>query len=106
MQEVVLGWSEEKFQQEVLALAKATGWGLRYHTHDSRRSAAGFPDLVLVDPVRGRVLFRELKREKGKLTPDQVQWVTGLRAAGVDAGTWRPSDWVSGRIAEELTRRA
>lgn len=41
--------SEKEFQAQVLDLARLTGW-LCYHPHDSRRSAPGFPDLVLVRP--------------------------------------------------------
>lgn len=38
---------EKVFQAQVLDLAHLSGW-LCYHTHNSRRSAPGFPDLVLV----------------------------------------------------------
>ena len=39
--------NEAELQRNVLSLAAMTGW-LAYHTYDSRRSQAGFPDLVLV----------------------------------------------------------
>ena len=70
-----------------------------YHTFDSRRSPSGFPDLVIVG--RG-VIYRELKTAKGKLTAAQSQWLDTLTAAGQDACVWRPSDFYSGRIANEL----
>ena len=73
---------------------------LRYHTHDSRRSPSGFPDLVCVGP-RG-VLFRELKTQRGKVSAPQREWLDALAAAGADADIWRPSDLLSGRIAAEL----
>ncbi len=38
---------EKPFQAQVVELARLSGW-LTYHTHDSRRSQSGFPDLVLV----------------------------------------------------------
>ena len=41
------GGSERAFQTAVLELAQVTGWR-SYHPHDSRRSAAGYPDLTLV----------------------------------------------------------
>ena len=44
-----------------------------YHTHDSRRSAKGFPDLVLAK--NGVVLIVELKTDTGVATPDQVAWL-------------------------------
>ena len=66
------------------------GWR-SYHTYDSRRSAPGWPDLVL---LRGGVaLFRELKLDKGRLTAAQVEWIEALRGAGLDASVWRPRDW-------------
>jgi DNA primase len=72
-------------------LARLSGW-LTYHTHDSRRSTAGFPDLVLVRPPA--VLFAELKSESGALRPEQEAWLRKLaRCEGVGARVWRPSDW-------------
>lgn len=82
--------TEARFQAEIERMAKAAGW-LHYHTHDSRRSQAGYPDLTL---VRGRkLLFRELKTETGRVTPEQRRWLEALEAAGQDAGVWRPRDW-------------
>lgn len=69
--------SESEFQSRVINLARATGWE-HYHTHDSRRSPAGFPDL---------------KREKGRVSEEQLRWIQMLTAAGQDACIWRPSDW-------------
>jgi VRR-NUC domain len=73
---------------------------LRYHTHDSRRSPSGFPDLVCVGP-RG-VLFRELKRQQGKVSPEQREWLDALTVAGQNAAVWRPASLLSGAIAAEL----
>ncbi len=88
---VAAAMSEDEFQAQIVALAEATNW-LCYHTHDSRRSQPGFPDLVL---VRGSaVLFLEVKAEKGKLSPAQLEWMVGLKQAQyVHAATVRPSDW-------------
>jgi hypothetical protein len=83
--------SERDFQRQVLALARLCGWD-HYHTHDSRRSREGFPDLVLWHPIRG-VIFAELKTETGRVRPEQEQVLVGLRAAGARAYLWRPSDW-------------
>lgn len=101
----VLAWSEKELQEQVLAAAKALGWTLRYHTHNSRRSEPGFPDLVLGHPERGLLLFRELKTEKGRTTKEQDRWIIGLGLTGNDAGVWRPRDWVNRRIHTELTGR-
>ena len=37
--------TEKQFQSHIVQYAKMRGW-LVYHTHDSRRSEPGFPDLV------------------------------------------------------------
>ncbi len=60
---------EKDWQTQVVQLAKTLGY-LVYHTHDSRRSEAGFFDLVIVT-WDTRLLFRELKTTKGKLSKAQ-----------------------------------
>lgn len=83
--------SEKQFMAQVIALAKLHHWST-YHTFDSRRSGAGFPDLVCTR--KGRILFIELKTEKGKLRPDQCHWLGALRdCPGVEVYLWRPSQW-------------
>ena len=80
--------TEKAFQSEVVKFAHLMGW-LVYHTYDSRRSAPGFPDLVLVKGER--ILYRELKTETGKLTDAQTLWGKKLREAGGNWTVWRPS---------------
>lgn len=82
--------SERDWQATVLQYAALRGWRA-YHNPDSRRSTAGFPDLVLVR--RPHVVFAELKSDTGRLRPEQVTWLDELRACGVTAVVWRPSDW-------------
>jgi hypothetical protein len=82
--------SEAEFQALVLDLVRTLGLQA-YHTHDSRRSQPGFPDLVIVG--RDGVLFRELKTMDGRVSVDQKYWIEILRAAGADVGIWRPSSW-------------
>lgn len=95
-------WSEKDFQQCVINLAESLGYRLIYHTHDSRRSQPGFPDLVLVNPKTRRVLFRELKSAKGRVSTDQQRWGEGLMLAGADFDFWYPKDWASGKIMDQL----
>ena len=95
------GWSEREFQARVIQLAESLGWRV-YHTHDSRRSQPGFPDLVLVHPVQKRVVWRELKTAKGRLRPAQKEWLESLQGAGENAAVWRPDDWTLGIIEAEL----
>ena len=52
----------------------------------------GFPDLVLVHPTKGRVLFVELKTDTGRVDPDQSRVHDILRAAGAEVYLWRPRD--------------
>ena len=83
--------SERTFQAQVIAAAEAMGW-LCYHTHDSRRSAPGFPDLIM---VRGyRMVALELKVGRNKPTVYQVRWLAALREVWqVDALWAKPDDW-------------
>ena len=76
----VIGWpramTEKDFQCQLIALVDMLG-GLAYHTYDSRRSAAGFPDLTIVTRDR-RVIFSELKVGKRQPTDDQWAWLRAL----------------------------
>lgn len=91
--------TEKQLQDAVIAMCKLFGlhW---YHTHDSRHSVRGFPDLFICG--RGRALARELKNDTNKPTDDQLQWREWLRRAGIDWDLWRPADLRSGRIQREL----
>jgi hypothetical protein len=82
--------SERDLQALIVTLAKLHGWRT-YHTHDSRRSAPGFPDLVLVRPPR--LVFAELKTQRGRISPAQREWFEDLRRCqGVEVYLWKPSD--------------
>jgi hypothetical protein len=73
-----------------LQLAHLQGWRC-YHTFDSRRSAPGFPDLVL---VRGEsLLFVECETDRGGVSPAQAQWIEALRGTGAEVRLWRPVYW-------------
>lgn len=82
--------TEKQFMAAVVEMAQMLGW-LVYHTRDSRHSEAGFPDIVCVR--RDRVLFIELKTEKGRLSEEQERWLSALGLAGAHVHCWRPSDW-------------
>lgn len=94
--------NEGELQQAVMEMAGTFGWyvahfrpALTKHGWRTPVSAdgKGFPDLVLVNPTMGKILYRELKADKGKLSPEQVQWGEWLTAAGADYAVWRPADW-------------
>ena len=73
--------TEAELQNAVIDLCKLLNYSY-YHTYNSRRSVAGFPDLVL---VKDRIIFVELKSEKGRLSPAQAQWRDDIQGAG---GEW------------------
>lgn len=80
-------WDKQLFRGPK-ALANILGW-TTYHTLRSRGSRSGYPDRTC---VRDRILFAELKREKIRPTPDQVEWLDRLARAGGEVYLWRPSD--------------
>jgi hypothetical protein len=114
--------SEAEFAAQVAQLARLGGWK-RYHTFRSERSPSGFPDEVLVKGPR--IIFAELKRQGGRPTQKQDEWLEALRivaAAVVEARLialdhgldpaeaprlevylWQPADLEA--IAELLTGR-
>jgi hypothetical protein len=102
--------NETQLLEQVQALAADLGL-LTHHplTHCGRCGTAlsprlagnaGFPDLVIAGPAG--VLFRELKSPFGLLRPKQTAWRYQLAAAGMDWETFRPVDWFSGRIGDQL----
>ena len=108
--------TERELQEAVFELAGALRWRV-YHTYDSRRSAEGFPDMVIVSHTRHRLIFVELKSDAGRLTAAQQLWLSDLTAAGgivYDASAtafqrpipevyvWRPADWLDGSIERVL----
>lgn len=94
--------TEAQLQRQVIDMARFHGFSLVYHTHDSRRSNPGFPDLVMVSRRQRRVLYRELKRHGGRVTPEQQAWIDALAEAGQDACIWRPGDLYAGRVEASL----
>lgn len=83
--------TEKDFLAGVLELATLAGW-LVYHTYDSRRSQAGFPDIALVK--NQRMIFVELKTNTGRVRAAQQTWLDALgQIPCVDVYLWRPRDW-------------
>lgn len=135
--------TEAQLQRAVIDLARTLGWGvtqsaaktiaaraaqyglppepldgLIFHPRYSLGSEPGWPDLTLIRRRDRRLVFAELKSERGVLGPRQVEVlellgalaVTWDRAASpdltrftqVEVSVWRPSDLQSGLIAEVL----
>lgn len=89
--------TEKDWQARVIAIAESFGWtwyaapraGIRSNG-SVRQVPAGWPDLCL---ARGpRLVFVELKRETGKTTEAQDEWLRKLAATSAETYVWRPSD--------------
>ena len=83
----------------------------------AKRYSKGFPDLVLLkvgDSLwDSRLVFAELKSQKGQPTKDQFHWLTLLgRLADlfecvttvkvIEVVIWRPLDWLDGTVEAAL----
>lgn len=96
--------TEAQWQAQVIQIAHAFGWivahfrpGLnqrgRWMTAVSG-DGVGFPDLVLVHERTGDLIFVELKRDTGKLRPEQERWGAAINAGGSSRfHVWRPRDF-------------
>jgi len=99
--------SEKAFTAQIIALARWYKWRTAHFRPAMTKrgrwvtpvqgDGAGFPDLVLCHKGKGRLIFAELKTEKGKLSAKQNEWIDDLRwceekYSCVVACVWRPSD--------------
>ncbi len=80
--------TEAQWQDQVITLAKLRGWWV-FHDHDSRRNAAGLPDLLL---LRDRLVVAELKTTHGRIRTAQADVGARFHSAGIESYIWRPSD--------------
>jgi hypothetical protein len=103
--------SEAQLLANVIELAHLFGWRVAHFRpamtkHGWRTPVSadgkGFPDLVL---VRDRVLFVELKAQRGRTSPEQLEWLAALSNAGASPTVWRPAEWVDGTIEQVLRHR-
>ena len=82
--------TEKELQKHIMAAARECGW-LVHHQTVALYSAAGLPDLTMCRPPR--LIYAELKGEKGKVTPAQQEWLDTLRQVpGIEVYLWRPAD--------------
>lgn len=93
----IASMSEQRYQNQIIELARKLGWGLIYHTYNSRRSAYGFPDLILLkafDNGKAICLALEVKSQKGRVRPGQREWIeTFSLVDGVISAITRPLEW-------------
>lgn len=113
--------TEIEFEQAVVDLAHTFGWrvaGFRpARTQHGWRTPVkydgkGWPDLTMVHPS-GRIIFAELKTDRGALSAEQAEWADTFvaaiaadrRALGVPSmveyHVWRPRD--GDHIADRLS---
>jgi hypothetical protein len=93
--------TEAELKDIVISVAKRYGW-LIHHDLPAQNNRgrwltniqgdAGFPDLLMVHPVSGKILAVELKSERGKLSPLQKRWLMAFDAGEVFNSVWKPSD--------------
>lgn len=104
--------TEREFQDAVVKLAQLLGYRVA-HFRNARTTSGGhatpvaydgrgFPDLVLCRPG-DRVIFAELKSQRGRLSDHQHAWIDDLTDAGIETYVWRPDDWDD--LEQTLRRR-
>jgi hypothetical protein len=105
--------SETELQKAVIELARRLGWRTAHFRPGLTKAGnwvtavqgdgAGFPDLFMVKPGSSLAPYAiELKSERGRVSEEQQKWLDALSEAGCYAAVWRPKDWLSGRIEQEL----
>ncbi len=106
--------SERDFRSQVISMAEALEWKVYHHdtqlpgriydvkgklirTRDMR--GMGWPDLVMVrarEAEEPRIIFAELKSEKGRMSLEQQEWLELLGKlqgwAKASVYLWRPAD--------------
>lgn len=83
---------EGDFQDQIVSMANALGWTMRFHNVYAVGSDRGFPDLCLVHPRKG-VVWLEVKGPKPTIYERQVEWLETLQAAGQQAYLVYPTDF-------------
>ena len=102
--------SEAELLTNVIELAELLKWrAVHFRPGQNRRGhwstamsgtqSAGWPDLTLCGD---RLIAVELKSDKGRMTPAQLEWAAALTNVGVEYHVWRPSQWLDGTIQKIL----
>lgn len=77
----LFGWT---WKHDEPAVRQSGTWATSF------RGRRGFPDYVATRD--GRLIFAEIKNERGKLTTGQVEWIAMLRMTAAEIYVWRPDD--------------
>jgi 3',5'-cyclic AMP phosphodiesterase CpdA len=101
--------TEKALSDNIVALARMLGYLVhRDPTWRATGADPGYPDLTLAR--EGKIIFVELKADKGKLTPEQMDWADAIDGTHRDSGyemrpwyyVWRPSNWYAGEVEAVL----
>ena len=80
---------EDTFKKEIITIGKEAGW-IIYSIPDSRwATAKGYPDLTIIHPEKKLLMGAELKTNSGKLTQEQILWMT-IISNYYPIHLWRP----------------
>lgn len=100
--------TEKQFARQIEYLLELGGWRWCHYEPAVRQSGAwatplrgdrGLPDYIA---VRGsRVVYAEIKGDRGRLSDDQKAWIAALLTAGQEVYIWHPIDLT---IAQEVLR--
>lgn len=99
--------NEAELSANVIEAARLRGWVVAHfrpaRTEHGWRTpveadGAGFPDLVLARPPR--LIFAELKGERGRLSEPQQAWLEllGEVEGPLEVFVWRPEHWLAGAV--------
>ena len=84
--------TEAELQSQALKLMRDMGWK-EFHDRVAWKSDPGWLDVTAVHVGMRRTVFIEFKKETGKVSPKQQEWIDAHRAAGNEVMVVRPSDW-------------
>jgi hypothetical protein len=90
--------TESQLQRQVETVLTGLGY-LWFHDRSLqhatvRTSKPGFPDICAVHPKSGALIFIELKSDKGKMRPAQLEWKDALlNSEAVYFGPIKPCDF-------------
>ena len=100
--------TEAELSRLVVGAAVQLGWkvygiGRSDKSRLLHPSAIGYPDLTMHRP--GMVIYAELKTHRGKVEPEQQEWLDLLAGTFTQVYVWRPQHWLDGSIIEILRSR-
>lgn len=104
--------SERQLQSGVIELAQRLGWrvahfrtvkiqradGSTHYATPVQADGAGFLDLCMVRWKDGRLIFAELKSQRGVVGSAQEDWIIDLGHTKAEVYVWKPSDYLDGTI--------